>query len=157
MSLWVKCPQHPSALRLSNVKQAMFHAGFDVIDRVQLAQEQHVDYPFVTQVDAIDKVGHEIEISTMYINGVSPPPPSGTPFEIDVALYSKPPTHRDTELEQSVREWTTSGLGCSEVKIEQHANGPDAAPAYSIFSGYKRDWIKQARDLHASTNALLSR
>jgi hypothetical protein len=156
MTLWADCPQRPSAQNLLNIKQAMFHAGFDVIDRVQFAEEQHVDYPFVLQVDAIDKVGHEISISTTQMKDI-PQPASSTAFEIDVALYSKPPTHHDAKLEQSVREWMTSGLGCSEVKFERHNNRPDAAPTYSLTSGYTRDWIKQARDLHASTNALLSR
>jgi hypothetical protein len=135
----------------------MFAAGFDVVDRVELAEEQHVDYPFVVQVDAIDRAGHEIEISTMYIAGsISSPPPSTT-FEMDAALYSKPPTQRDAALEQSIQQWMTSGLGCTEVAVERHVNGPDAEPTYSVFSGNTRDWIRQARDLHASTNALLAR
>jgi|HubBroStandDraft_5_1064220.scaffolds.fasta_scaffold292951_2 hypothetical protein len=157
MSLRVECPGQPSAQNLSNIKHAMFEAGFDVIDRVQLAEEQHIDYPFVVQIDAIDKVGHEIEVSTMYMKEGIYPPPKSEPFQMDAALYSKPPTHRDAVLEQSIQQWVTSGLGCTIAKVDRYANGPNVEPIYSVFSGNKRDWIKQARDLHASTNSLLAR
>lgn len=156
MSLRVDCSQQPSNQKLLNLKRAIFEAGFDVLDKVQLAKEARTAYPFTLRVDAIDKAGRYISILAIQTTD-DPRSQANEPFEISVGLYSEPPTKRDQGLEQLIQSLVTSGLGCSEVTIERHENSLDAKAIYTLTSGYVRDWVKQAREMHASTDALLVR
>lgn len=120
---------------------AFLHAqGFRVLNKVSLAKAQHVDYFRTMDIVALDDRHRQIDFGDF----------PGNPGVYTVSLYSPPPTHHDSGLEQSLVDFVSTQLQCKPSQIEHHENSQDTLEIYNNLFGLAEGWFKEADEMQRS-------
>ncbi len=120
-----------------DIEILLMNEQFRVLNKVRLAKEQRIDYPFTMNIVAIDNQRRRIEF-----DGV--PVWAGT---YSVRLYTPPPTRHSSDLENDLLVFVSKKLGCGVRQVERHDNGEDAREFFDELFKIAEGWFRQAEDM----------
>lgn len=150
--LRVACPQDMSRDKLRLIKRRLFARGFDVVDVAGIASARLPDYPFRVKIEALDAQGRSV---TMNALNLDPSSRTGPSFTLHLAIYSRPPTKHDAELEEAVRSWAADDLGCAQSGLDMHDNSEAAMSTYDNLIADARNLFKEAGEMKVAPDLLL--
>lgn len=120
------------------IEKFLQDSGFRVLNKVRLAKEQHVDYDWMSMdIEAIDGARRHISFDA------SPTDPGA----YHVGLYSEPPTHHSTTLEDALLGFTEKTLGCENRQISHFDNPAEAKLFYDQTFSMVEGWYQQAAEM----------
>jgi hypothetical protein len=135
--------------------QRLYSLGFDVLNRAQLAREMRVEFSSPVQIDAIDASGRMVSVVGTSVEADMRPKDTA-PFWLSIALYSKPPTVRDSALERQLEQIARAIRTCSVTRIQRGANGADdSQKVYKQTEKMTRGWFLQAQQMAPNSSAYL--
>lgn len=111
--------------------------GFRVLNKVRLAREQHIHYPFSMSIVAIDDRRRSIIFQGFPV----------WPGTYTAVVRSEPPTRHSADLEKDLLGLVSDGLKCAVRQVERHDNGDDARDFYDRLFRIWEGWFREADEM----------
>jgi hypothetical protein len=110
--------------------------GFDSLN-LGAIQRKHGVSLYDLNITALDSHNRIIEIFAL----------PHTSSKLSFALFSEPPTRHDTQLEQSLLSFASTGIGCRASQVGHGDNGPSAKDFHAQDVRRVQGLFKEAKEL----------
>lgn len=135
-----RCPAAGKPPSDAMIEAFLHERRFRTLNKVSLAKVQHVDYFRTMDIVALDAKRRQIDFGDF----------PGDAGVYVVGLYSPPPTHHDSGLEQSLVDFVTTQLQCKPSQIKRRENSQDTLEIYNDLFGLAEGWFKEADEMRRS-------
>jgi hypothetical protein len=139
LAFWFRCDARANHVLEQKLDAFLTSKGFRVLNLGAIQREKNIAV-FDLNMTAIDTKHRIIDIHAF---------PS-TPGSQSVGLYSPPPTQRDTALEESLLEFSSTGLACQTDQVARHDNGLESKDMHEWNVRRIEGLFKEAAKLRAS-------
>lgn len=119
------------------IERFLQERGFRTLNKVRLAREQHVAFPYTLSIVALDAQQREVTFVGF----------AHAPHRYSAVLNSPPPTHHDTAFEDALTVFVADQLRCEVRQVSRGENSTEAGPFYDGIFKRAEGWFKQAEEM----------
>ena len=137
------CSELPSRSNGIAVENALFSAGFEVLNGSRLAKELHMRIGTPASIDAIERRGHIISVRGRYAH--LPGQEASQRAFLTFSLYSQPSGFENAQMDALLRSLSNQLPMCSVTKVKRHRGAASDERAYEIKAKDVWDKLERAR------------
>lgn len=139
LAFWFRCETRANPALEQKLDAFLTLKGFRVLNLGAIQREKNIAV-FDLNMTAMDSKHRIIDIMAF---------PS-TPGSQSVGLYSAPPTHHDVALEESLLEFSSTGLACRTTQVARHDNDLTSMEMHESDVRRIEGLFKEAENMRAS-------